>query len=208
MKRIVITLIMVSMVFGLFLTGCSKDAGNTEKKTSAEVTEEETETVMAQQNVSDAKDGTGTEVDAETVKEVFEELEVLYPEWDIDIEVVKQIINDIDVDMDIILGEQTVEEAEGNLGNLLKYDVSSIDYEGYENEVYNLSYFTESPLEDIAVYFHMLFSDTPNYKGGMYDPEMGIGAAVRGEIFGLTTVIQMDVDDDGDVYVSIFCRQD
>ncbi len=147
-------------------------------------------------------------MDAETVKEVFEELEVLYPEWDIDIEVVKQIINDIDVDMDIILGEQTVEEAEGNLGNLLKYDVSSIDYEGYENEVYNLSYFTESPLEDIAVYFHMLFSDTPNYKGGMYDPEMGIGAAVRGEIFGLTTVIQMDVDDDGDVYVSIFCRQD
>jgi hypothetical protein len=194
MKKIVITLIMGSMVLGLFLTGCSKDEKNTKNESETEVTKEEIDAEIGKKNVSD------TEVDMKIIGEIEE----LYPDMDIDIEIVKQIIPEIDIDLDAESKEHIME----SLGNLLKYEVSDLDYEGYENEVYDLSYFTEADLEDIVVYFHMLLSDSPNYAGGMYEPEMGIGAAIKGEVNGLTTVVQIDAQEDEEFYISIFCRQD
>ena len=193
-----VALLIVSMVLGLMLFGCSKDEEKTETISKTEVAEAETDTEIATQKVADT--------DTELVKQTVAELEELYPDIDVDIDIVTQILADIDVDIEIDLETKTDADIMDSLGNVLKYKVSDLDYEGYENEVYNLSYFSEADLNDLVVYFHMLLSNTADFKCGLYEPEMGIGAGFRGELGGMTTVVQIDYNDDDEFYITAFSR--
>lgn len=207
MKKKIMVLLIAIMVFCLFLAGCSNDEQNTEKETNTEVAKTEKTSDEKEEKTPDKEVDKVAGANADEVNKTVAALEESFPNIDVNIEVIEQAIEATDTSMVIEIDTQSDEYIMDSLGDVLKYEVSGLDYEGYENEVYNLSYFSEVYWEDIAVYFYTLLEGTANSTGGLYGPEMGIGAIFKGTLFGLTTVVTIDYDEDvNETYVVIFCR--
>ena len=204
MKKIRIILLIVSMIFLLFLTGCSNDEKNTEIETNSEIeniekSSDEDEEKILTTNKSDAKEKIAD------IEESFPDIDI---DVDIDIEKINEAIETIDTSLLVDIDTQSDEYIMDKLGNILKYEVSDLEYEGYENEVYNLSYFSEEDWEDVAVYFHMILYGTTDFIAGQYHEDMGeIGGALKGTLFGLTTVVEIRYEESIDESnIVIFCR--
>lgn len=215
MKKITIILLIACMVLGVLLTGCSNAKETIEVISDVKedvqeiINTEDTETDKSIEGTDQLNEDTDTEttIDPVIIEQIVTDFGESFGDIEVDKDTIIEIYDDLDLDLDKDIDAQADAEIMEVLGNVLKYKVNNLDYEGFEEEVYNLSYHSEADWEDIAVYFHMLLRGTADFKSGAYHKEMGTGGAIKGTLFGMTTVVDIHYNEDIDeTYVVTFCR--